>query len=196
VELGRDAKLFGLYGLGRLLHWSESKCSLFLILMMDGRFRLWRHSSQGSNPDAPFAKFELLDRLVANLADEDWKRLVPRSETKDPWTVKDALAHLTHWKADVARSVRRQPIPTEERGLNIGDGNRLVYRRWHDRLSARGFDLALPGSGGCAPRPARSARKMVQWPGASRRMALLISTVTRPIIASKDIEQALKRLEK
>lgn len=78
-------------------------------------------------------EFELLDHLVARLTDEDWRRLVPRPETKHPWTVKDALAHITHWKADVARSARRQPIPTEERGLNINDGNHLVYKRWHNR---------------------------------------------------------------
>lgn len=76
-------------------------------------------------------EFERLDHLVAHLTDEEWRRLVPRSETKDPWTVKDALAHITHWKADEARRARRQPIPTEERGLNINDGNRLVYKRWH-----------------------------------------------------------------
>jgi hypothetical protein len=78
-------------------------------------------------------EFELLDHLIANLADEDWRRLVRRSETKDPWTVKDALAHITHWKSDVARSARRQLTPTEERGLNISAGNRLVYLRWRDR---------------------------------------------------------------
>ncbi len=78
-------------------------------------------------------EFELLDRLVAGLAQEDWERPVPRSETKDPWTVKDVLAHITHWKADVARSARGEHIPAEERGLNITDGNRLVYLRWRDR---------------------------------------------------------------
>jgi hypothetical protein len=78
-------------------------------------------------------EFELLDRLVANLIDQDWQRLVPRPETKDPWTVKDDLAHITHWKADVARSIRKQPVPAEERGLGINDGNQLVYLRWRDR---------------------------------------------------------------
>jgi hypothetical protein len=78
-------------------------------------------------------EFELLDRLVANLTDEEWNRLIHRPESKDPWTVKDALAHITHWKADVARSARRQPIPIEERGLNITQGNHLVYLRWHNR---------------------------------------------------------------
>ncbi|HUH96278.1 MAG TPA: maleylpyruvate isomerase N-terminal domain-containing protein [Anaerolineales bacterium] len=78
-------------------------------------------------------EFELLDHLVANLTDEEWDRLLRRSESKDPWTVKDALAHITHWKADVARSVRRQRRPIEERGLNINQGNHLVYSRWHNR---------------------------------------------------------------
>jgi len=78
-------------------------------------------------------EFELLDDLVAGLANQDWRRLLPRPETKDPWTVKDALAHITHWKADVARSVRKQRRPIEERGLNVNDGNHLIYIRWRDR---------------------------------------------------------------
>jgi hypothetical protein len=78
-------------------------------------------------------EYRLLDRLVSKLTAEEWKRRLPRSETKDPWTVKDALAHITHWKADVARVARRQPVPPDERGLNITDGNRLVYRRWRNR---------------------------------------------------------------
>ncbi len=78
-------------------------------------------------------EFDLLDQLVANLSDEDWQRPLPRPETKDPWTVKDALAHATHWKADVIRAMRGERVPPEERGLNITDGNRLVYERWRDR---------------------------------------------------------------
>jgi hypothetical protein len=85
-------------------------------------------------------EFDLLDALVASLTDEDWERPLPRSETKDPWTVKDALAHITHWKADVARSARGQHIPPEERGLNITEGNRLVYLRWHDRSAQEVLD--------------------------------------------------------
>lgn len=78
-------------------------------------------------------EFELLDDLVAGLTNEDWERLLPRSETKEPWTVKDALAHITHWKADVARSARGQRLPSEERGLGINDGNHLIYIRWRER---------------------------------------------------------------
>jgi hypothetical protein len=78
-------------------------------------------------------EFELLDHLVANLTDEEWNRYLLRPESKDPWTVKDALAHITHWKADAVRSARRQPRSAEERGLNITEGNRLVYLHWHER---------------------------------------------------------------
>ena len=81
-------------------------------------------------------EYELLDHLVVNLTNEEWERYLPRPETKDPWTVKDALAHITHWKADVIRSIRGQPIPDEERGLNETEGNHLVYIHWRDRAPA------------------------------------------------------------
>lgn len=78
-------------------------------------------------------EFDLLDHLVCRLTREEWNRPLRRSGSKDPWSVKDALAHITHWKADVARSARRQPVPIEERGLTINQGNHLVYLRWRDR---------------------------------------------------------------
>ena len=61
-------------------------------------------------------EFERLDHLVNNLTDEAWNRMLTRPETKDPWTVKDALAHITHWKADEVRKIRKQPIPADEKG--------------------------------------------------------------------------------
>ena len=78
-------------------------------------------------------EFERLDRLVNNLTDEDWNRLLTRPETKDPWTVKDALAHITHWKADI---VRKNQGTTHNGGgerVNWTDGNHLIYERWRDR---------------------------------------------------------------
>jgi len=78
-------------------------------------------------------EYRRLDKLLAGLSDEEWARPVPRSETKDPWTVKDVVAHITHWKADAARSARGERRPVEERGLNVSAGNRLVYLRWRDR---------------------------------------------------------------
>jgi len=77
--------------------------------------------------------FEQLDDLVKNLSDQDWNRLLSRPETKDPWTVKDALAHITHWKADTVIKIKKQPIPLEEKGLNETDGNHLIYERWRER---------------------------------------------------------------
>ena len=78
-------------------------------------------------------EFDLLDQIVANLSEAEWQRPLLRPETKDPWTVKDALAHVTHWKADVIRAIRGGRRPPEERGLNWTDGNRLIYLRWRDR---------------------------------------------------------------
>ena len=78
-------------------------------------------------------EFERLDELVKDLSDEDWNKPLPRPETKDSWTVKDALAHVTHWKADTLRKFKRQPVPEEEKGLNWTDGNRVIYLRWRDR---------------------------------------------------------------
>jgi hypothetical protein len=76
---------------------------------------------------------ELLNHLVASFTNEDWERSLLRSEAKDPWTVKDGVAHITHWQADVARSVRGQRRPPEERGLRENDANHLIYMRWRDR---------------------------------------------------------------
>ena len=78
-------------------------------------------------------EYQLLDQLVAGLSKEEWEKPLLRPETKDPWTVKDALAHITHWKADIARRARGQPRPPEERGLGESEGNHLVYMRWRDR---------------------------------------------------------------
>jgi hypothetical protein len=78
-------------------------------------------------------EYRQLDRVVSKLTPAQWRRKVPRPETKDPWTVKDALVHITHWKADTARSLRGERRPPEERGLNTTDGNHLVYMRWRNR---------------------------------------------------------------
>ncbi len=78
-------------------------------------------------------EFELLDKLVAGLTKDDWERPLSRPETKDPWTVKDALAHITYWRAGVARSARGERRPPEERGLGWNEHNHLVYMRWRDR---------------------------------------------------------------
>jgi hypothetical protein len=52
------------------------------------------------------SEFDELDRLLARLQPADWDRLVPRPETRDPWTVKDALVHIVYWKKHTARVMR------------------------------------------------------------------------------------------
>src|SRR5512138_369744 len=96
------------------------------------RFRFMRHSRE-EVIKRTIREFQLLDDLVSSLTDEGWNRLLTRPESKDPWTVKDALAHITHWKAAAARSARGERRPPEERGLNAGAVNHLVWLRWRDR---------------------------------------------------------------
>jgi len=82
-------------------------------------------------------EFAALDRLVARLRPADWRRRVPRPPTRDPWTVKDALAHIVYWKEHTARVIRGERRLPEMRGLDVSQINRLVYRRWrHRRPSA------------------------------------------------------------
>jgi mycothiol maleylpyruvate isomerase-like protein len=78
-------------------------------------------------------EFDLLDDLVARLRPEEWDRRVPRPETRDPWTVKDALAHIVYWKEHTARVFRGEKRQPEMRRLSVTQINRLIYERWHDR---------------------------------------------------------------
>jgi len=84
-------------------------------------------------------EFERLDHLVSHLTDEEWNRWVTRPDAKDPWTVKDTLAHVTHWKADEVRKIRKQPVSPEEKGLNWTDGNHIIYERWRHRAPQEVF---------------------------------------------------------
>jgi hypothetical protein len=81
-------------------------------------------------------EFEQLDGLIGRLRPEDWDSRVPRPEGRDPWTVKDALVHIVWWKEHTTRVIRRQRRPSEFRGLEVPEINRLVYERWRDRPAA------------------------------------------------------------
>jgi Mycothiol maleylpyruvate isomerase N-terminal domain len=81
-------------------------------------------------------EYAILDRLVTRLRPADWKRRVPRPPTRDPWTVKDALAHIVYWKEHSARVFRGERRLPEMRGLDVNQINRLVYRRWRGRRPA------------------------------------------------------------
>jgi hypothetical protein len=78
-------------------------------------------------------EFAELDRLVARLRPADWTRRVPRPPIRDPWTVKDALAHIVYWKEHTARVIRGERRLPEMRGLDVDQINRVIYRRWHRR---------------------------------------------------------------
>jgi hypothetical protein len=84
-------------------------------------------------------EFNCLDQLISHLTVEEWNTLVPRPDEKDAWTVKDTVAHITHWKADTIRKIKRLPVPAEEKGLNWTDGNRVIYERWRDRSASDVF---------------------------------------------------------
>ena len=81
-------------------------------------------------------EFAALDALVAQLRPEDWDRPAPRPETRDPWTVKDALAHIVYWKEHTARVLRGERRLPEMRGLEVNAINRLIFERWRDRSPA------------------------------------------------------------
>jgi hypothetical protein len=78
-------------------------------------------------------EFARLDRLVVRLRPADWTKRVPRPQTRDPWTVKDALAHIVYWKEHTARVFRGERRLPEMRGLDVEQINRLIYRRWRRR---------------------------------------------------------------
>src|SRR5438128_1759760 len=52
---------------------------------------------------------------------------------RDRWTIKDALAHITFWKADVARKALGIRPPAKDRKAMSSDANHFVYLRWRDR---------------------------------------------------------------
>ena len=83
--------------------------------------------------DRVIREFEQLDRLVSGFSEADWEQPAPRPETKDPWTVKDSLAHVTYWKANTVRMLRKERRPADERGLEFHAMNALIWQRWRDR---------------------------------------------------------------
>ncbi len=78
-------------------------------------------------------EFEQLDRLVVGFTAEDWERPAPRPESKEPWTVKDALAHITYWKANLVRTLRHERRPPEEQGLQMHVLNHLIWEQWRNQ---------------------------------------------------------------
>jgi len=73
-------------------------------------------------------EFAIMDRLVEGIPNAGWDLPLLWIEPRDPWTVKDAFAHTTYWKADTARFVRGQRRPKEIRGVH--DSNRYVFEQY------------------------------------------------------------------
>jgi hypothetical protein len=86
--------------------------------------------------DRTLREFNALDSLIRRLRPEDWARLVPRPESRDPWTVKDAVVHIVYWKSHTARVVRGERRSPEMRGLDVPAINHLIWQRWRDRPPA------------------------------------------------------------
>jgi hypothetical protein len=116
-------------------------------------------------------EFACLDRLVARLRPADWRRRVPRPPTRDPWTVKDALAHIVYWKEHSARVLRGERRLPEMRGLDVNGINRLIYERWRGRRPAdvvawhRRVQAEVLRALATAPEETFSGReRSAQWP--------------------------------
>ena len=111
-------------------------------------------------------EFATLDRLVSRLTPADWKRRVPRPPTRDPWTVKDALAHIVYWKEHSARVFRGERRLPEMRGPRrepdqpsscTGAGGDGVRSSWWRGIAASHRDvlkIARAQSPGVVQRPA------------------------------------------
>ena len=78
-------------------------------------------------------EYDALDAVIARIGADDWSRPVPRPETRDPWTVKDALAHIVYWKLHTIRVIRGERRPPELRGLDVTRINKKMYEEWRER---------------------------------------------------------------
>ena len=74
----------------------------------------------------------LLDGLVRRLQPSEWAVRLPRPENVEPWTVKDAFAHVVYWKSHTARVIRGERLPDPLRGLCASELNMRVYLDWKD----------------------------------------------------------------
>jgi hypothetical protein len=81
-------------------------------------------------------EFEELDSLVDGLSFRDWELTLGRRENLDQWNVKDALAHITFWKANSVRAARKEQREPELRGLSLLDLNQLIFERWNKRKAS------------------------------------------------------------
>ena len=87
------------------------------------------------------AEQRALDRILRALGSAGLRRRVFSSETRESWTAKDALAHVTAWKWGVYRAMwrylppaaRRVEPPPRPAGRGVIERNAAIWRRWHRR---------------------------------------------------------------
>ena len=125
-------------------------------------------------------EFAALDRLVTRLRPGDWARKVPRPPTRDPWTVKDALAHIVYWKEHTGRVIRGEKRLPEMRGLSVDQINRLIYGRWRDRPPSD-VPGGIAGSTRRRCEPSRGRRRRGSAAVSTRPSGHWTSTATRPL---------------
>jgi hypothetical protein len=92
------------------------------------------HHTREEAIDRAVREYGLLKQVVAQLSAADFDLPLPFGpEAKDRWTVKDAVAHITYWKADVARIASGKRLPRAERQAMGSDPNHFIYLQWRDR---------------------------------------------------------------
>ena len=82
------------------------------------------------------AEYRALDRLVRRMVPADFRRRVFQSETRESWTAKDALAHISAWKWNMQRALAKEPRPPGPRAPTVAEANSRIYRRWYRRPAA------------------------------------------------------------
>ncbi|MBI3521710.1 MAG: maleylpyruvate isomerase N-terminal domain-containing protein [Chloroflexi bacterium] len=74
-------------------------------------------------------EWRALDKVLSGLTPTDFRRPVFQSETKESWTIKDAIAHVTAWKWNVHASLVKGPRPYPSAGT-VHATNKRIYERW------------------------------------------------------------------
>ena len=82
------------------------------------------------------AEYRALDRAVRRLAPADFRRPAFQAEARERWTVKDALAHIVWWKANMHRAITKAPQRPGWSKLTVRQANKKIYDEWH-RTSPR-----------------------------------------------------------
>lgn len=79
-------------------------------------------------------EYGALESAISELGGADWEQVLAKREGEDLWTVKDSLAHITYWNANLARRIRGQRRTSGEAlPKSVKESNHVVYDEWKDR---------------------------------------------------------------